>query len=71
MLSAKARREAYRAKVVECATLALLKPLKVLMGQNVKSPFSNIRAGTFKLHLCLRRIADANRRTSRPAIKSP
>jgi hypothetical protein len=71
MLSAKARREACRAEVVECATAALLKPLKSLMGQNVKSPFSNIRAGTFKLYLCSSRIADANRRKSRPAPKSP
>ena len=42
-----------------------------LMGQNVKSPFSNIRAGTFKLYPCLSRIADPNRRKSRPATKSP
>ena len=72
MLSVKARREGYRAEVVEFAVLATLKPLKSLMGQNVKSPFSNIRAGTFKLHPCSSRIADANRRRkSRPATKSP
>src|SRR5438067_13331246 len=60
-----------RAEVVECAAAWPAKPLKCLMGQNVKSPFSNIRAGTFKLHPCSSRIADANRTfNSRPA-KSP
>jgi hypothetical protein len=57
MLWAKARGEAYRAEVVVRAAAAQFKPLKSLMGQNVKSPFSNIRAGTFKLHRCSSRIA--------------
>ena len=59
-------------KLSRCAVLATPKPLKSLMGQNVKSPFSNIRAGTFKLHLRSSSIADANRRSfkSRPATKS-
>jgi hypothetical protein len=47
------------------------KSLKYLMGQNVKSPFSNIRAETFKLHLCSSQIADANRWKHSPGTKSP
>ena len=47
------------------------KLLKCLMGQNVKSPFSNIRAETFKLHPYSSRIVDANRWKSCLAPKSP
>src|SRR6516162_9427932 len=41
------------------------------MGQNVKSPLSNIRAETSKLHPCSSRLADADRRKSGPVLKSP
>ena len=68
MLWAKARHEAYRAEVVARAAVAGLSPLKFLMGQNVKSPFSNIRAGTFKLHLRSSRI---DRQKSGLVTKSP
>ena len=63
MLSANARREAYRAEVVDRLPA---KPLKYLMGQNVKSPFSNIHARTFKLYPCSTPITDLNRRNSVP-----
>ena len=68
MLWAKARHEAYRAEVVARAAVAGFKPLKFLMGQNVKSPFGNIRAGTSKLHLHSSRI---DRQKSGPVTKSP
>ena len=42
------------------------KPLKCLMGQNVKSPFSNMRARTFKLHPCSSQTAAPNR----PEVRS-
>jgi hypothetical protein len=57
MRSSKACREADHVEVVESALLPRLNSLKSLMGQNVKSPFSNIRA-----------IAVAN---SRPVAKFP
>ena len=48
-----------------------LNPLKFLMGQNVKPPFSNIHAGTFKLYFGSGRIADGNHRMRGPVTKSP
>ena len=63
MLWAKDRREAYRAEVVVNAAVSRL-TLEIASGTNVKSPFSNIRAGTLKLHLYSTRIAG-------PATKSP
>jgi hypothetical protein len=71
MLLPKARREALTRRSCHVAAVVLLKPLKSLMGQNVKSPFSNIHAGTFKLHLCSSRIVDANRRKFDLGTKSP
>jgi|ERR1700687_1811053 hypothetical protein len=42
-------REAHRARVVECALFATPNSLKSQGAQNLKSPFSNIRAVTLKL----------------------
>ena len=73
MLLSKARREAHHAEVAECALFATLNSLKLQMGQNVKSPFSNIRAVTFKLCSNPSRIAVASRLAykSRRMAKSP
>ena len=71
MLLLKARREALSRRSCRGSAVVPFKPLKSLMGQNVKSPFSNIHAGTFKLHLCSSRIADANRRKFGLGAKSP
>ena len=65
MLWAKARHEANRAEVVARAAVV---GLEFLMGQNVKSPFRNIRARTSKLHLRSSRI---DRQKSGPVTKSP
>jgi hypothetical protein len=43
-------REAHRARVVECAIFATRNSLKSKAAQNMKSPFSNIRAIISKLH---------------------
>jgi sRNA-binding protein len=73
MLLPKARREAHHAEVAKCALFATANSLKLQMGQNVKSPFSNIRAITFKLRSNPSRIAVASRLAckSRPMAKSP
>jgi hypothetical protein len=73
MLPYKARREAHRAGVVECALFAMLNSLKSHVGRNVNSPFSNIHAVTFKLYRHSSRIAVASQPTSKsgPVAKSP
>ena len=43
-------REAHRARVVECAIFATRNSLKSKAAQNMKSPFSNIRANISNLH---------------------
>src|SRR6266446_2537959 len=53
-------REAHHAEVVECCLFAEPNSLKSWMGQNVKSPFGNIRAGTYRLNSCSTGIAVAN-----------
>ena len=67
MLSSQACRGASHAEVVDCALSAMPNSLESFVGQNVKSPFSNIHAITFKLCSRLRRISAANR----PSSKSP
>ncbi len=46
--------EAHRVPVVECAIFATLNFLKSQLAQNIKSPFSNIRAVTSELYAHLR-----------------
>jgi hypothetical protein len=65
MLLPKVLRTAHHAEVVRLRALAVPNPLTSQMGQNVKSPFSNFHAVTFKL--CPRLIRA--RRTS-PAFNS-
>jgi hypothetical protein len=73
MLTVKACRETLSRKSCRGRSLLMLKPLKPLMGQNVKSPFSNIRAVTSKLYSRSSRILGANRAhsASRSVLKSP
>jgi hypothetical protein len=73
MLPSKACGEAHHAEVVECALCTRLNSLKSRMGQNVKSPFSNIRAETFKLCSRSSQLGVANRPTfnSRLVANSP
>src|ERR1700730_11349882 len=69
-LGPKACREAHHAEVVECCFFAEPNSLKSWMGQNVKSPFSNIRAVTYRLYSYSTGIAVPNR-PSRRVAKSP
>ena len=73
MLLPEACREAHHAEVAECALFATLNSLKSWTAQNIKSPFSNIRAVTFKLCFHSSWIALANRpgSNSRSVTKTP
>jgi hypothetical protein len=68
----KGRREAHNAEVVERALFATRKSLKSLAAKKAFSPFSNIRAITFKLCSHSRPTAIENHPASKlcPALNS-
>jgi len=65
------RCEAYNVEVVVSDIFATPNSLKSHVGRKLLSPFSNIRAVTFKLYTHSRPTAVQNPRALSPALKSP